>query len=371
MAGMLAVSSSFMGRLVGDVDEDNIARFILPKFTFPYKIGGINNIPIRQNIAMASLELDVDVSDKCNAILKEARLRYDPSYPQANAGTKDLSARDTAVILSAYLVSAGHVEVHATANWGLNPSSPDKWMRWYSLVSILFNFKGWMEFRRVAYIAQNLRMSTFFGLEVHSEIVEFSPQLDDRFAFVGQIKGGLTRGPGSIEAGAARLVDFSEYANFYTKCRQVFFDVLDEKVIPGYVGNNPLSEDDTVTWFEHFRSIEHDRDPSPTSFNPDTFGKEAFFYATVVHSLDHQNFERICPQATLLSVSSEMFKPFEESAQMARAGFNCDFAGERDRYFRYSQHEFYRKVYEIMAKWQHDVHMNTDFASRMQTCICR
>ena len=63
-------------------------------------------------------------------------------HVRAAPAEEALSAADTLVLVWFDLVFASHVKLHATANWAVNPQSPDAFVRRMGVVTVMYNYFG-------------------------------------------------------------------------------------------------------------------------------------------------------------------------------------------------------------------------------------
>jgi len=62
---------------------------------------------------------------------------------------RKLTPQEAFIFLNFNIVSHAHIKTHSAANWGVNPRSADPFLRWISVVTVLYNYFGATTFTQV------------------------------------------------------------------------------------------------------------------------------------------------------------------------------------------------------------------------------
>jgi len=81
-----------------------------------------------------------------------------------------LSAADTLVLVWFDLVFTSHVKLHATANWAVNPQSPDAFVRRMGVTTVMYNYFGHTVFPKLGRLFYNVGILPTDGALVKSII---------------------------------------------------------------------------------------------------------------------------------------------------------------------------------------------------------
>ena len=167
-----------------------------------------------------------------------------------------VSAQDSIILLFWNLIGNIHVKIHSVANWGIDPTSQNNYVRQYSVCSTIYNFIGFAKF------VPFCRMLYSLGL------IESPCQ-----TFQKAINIGIDSGMHEHVSGLHRIGTHSKLAFFIFCARREFM-----KLLPKYkqdFGN-------VVT--------------------------EALFVGSVIHSLDHSQMEYVIPDALCLEADEPYYQ---------------------------------------------------------------
>ena len=228
----------------------------------------------------------------------------------------ELTPQETVVVLYFNTISADHVKIHSLGNWACNvEQSSDKFLRWMSVVSIMYNYFGATIFR-------------FLTMGWHRIGLLNHDYRDIPKVFEHGVKQGIP-----AHAGVVVLAPDSKLIDFTVKLRNVFLN--------------------------KFAKV-HDQFPG--------IDGEALFASTIIHSLDHQHAVWNMPDPLWLEIDTvrDNYKAMAEICRFVRVGFvpSLPLLLFASRY-RDAPHPFYREIYKKAVK------LDRTFADEMDACIVR
>lgn len=224
-----------------------------------------------------------------------------------------LTPKEAMILIWFHTISAGHVKLHAYANWGINNSICDRFVRRMSVVTVVYNYYGYTAFKKLTALWK------YCGLCRHD------------FCNITEVfNHGLEAGVGSHHK-LRRLMKYSRLVDFLMKARKGFMKA-----------------------FDRYRESLHGIDG------------EAMFIGTILHSLDHTLAERNLEDPLWLDTESEEYGVMAELGRFVRVGFVEDLPGLLF-HIRYkdSPHPFYQEVYRYAAG------IDQDLAGHMDACIVK
>lgn len=226
----------------------------------------------------------------------------------------ELSAKDLICVLWFDWVTATHVKIHATANWGIDPEHDNSFLRRMGVTTVMYNHFGFNSFVRI------MKTLHSWGLAQHS----FEHSLT---CFANSAEKGMH----CHRMAANYLAKTSEYVKFLMAMRIYYLKKVRE-----------YGEDFETVW------------------------PEANYIGTVMHSLDHSQMAYIMEDALWLTPDNKEFAIVAELGQIIRVGFVEDIPMLFfSRKCRNSPHEFYRKLYQFGMK------INPRLAREMDTAIIK
>lgn len=226
---------------------------------------------------------------------------------------RELTAEEAVILLWHHNISAGHVKLHAFANWGVNIDAPDPFVRRNSIITVMYNYFGFTVFKGLASFWHAVGAARYDFSKIYT-------------VFEEGVKAGINF-HGSID----KLARFSEVVDFSIKVRNKFINEFakHKKDFPGIEG-------------------------------------EALFVGTVLHSLDHTLMDWNMEDAMWLDVDHPEFGMMAELGRFVNAGFVSDLPGlVFEKSFKDAPHPFYQQVYGHAAR------INTKLANHMDTCVVK
>jgi len=227
---------------------------------------------------------------------------------------RQLTPKEAIILVWFHTIFAGHVKLHALANWGVNDlclNSP--FVRRNSIITVMYNHFGKVTFPRLASFWAKYGVSKYDFSTIGS-VIDFG--LSKGIAYHGKTR---------------ELQPHSEIVDFVIKVRNSFMNTFQKH-------KNDLKGIDG----------------------------EAMFVGTILHSLDHTLMEWNLEDPLWLDVDSTDFGLMAEVGRFVRVGFVPDLPGLMfEKGFKDAPHEFYRAVYA------HASRINQRFADHMDTCIIK
>ena len=290
--GRLCLESMQAVHFLCFTDEDKtIARFAWNNF---------ETVDTRLQLSIASL-FTVDINVKTR------------SMERAMLDNRPLAAPEVFILINFNTTAHSHPKVHALANWGVNPQITDPFVRWMSVVTVMYNYFGYTTFTQIIDIWRGLGLVRF----------DFSKTLD---CFRLGLEEGI-QPHGDIR----KLMPHSSLVDFVVKIRNAFLNMFNS----------------------------HKRDFA-------TIDGEALFAGTVLHSLDHEMYVTNLRDVLWLDDCHPEFGFMAEVVQVTGAAFTADLPLlPFNCKFHQATHPFYQKVYE------HARSIDPWFADRLDTCIIR
>merc|ERR1712226_568747 len=234
-------------------EEGEVASFCWPDFPM---------LDMKGNLVVASL-LTIDINLDSKEML------------QASLDGKSLTPEEASILVWFHTISAGHVKLHALANWGINDFCVDiPFVRRNSIITVMYNHFGKSTFPRLAAFWARYGVSKY----------DFS-NIGSVFDF------GLAKGV-AYHGKTRQLQQHSELANFVIKVRNSFLNAFQEN-------RNELKGIDG----------------------------EAMFIGTILHSLDHTLMEWNLEDPLWLDVDSSDFGLMAELGRFVRVASYQTFLG--------------------------------------------
>lgn len=224
-----------------------------------------------------------------------------------------LKASEAMILIWFHTISAGHVKLHALANWGTNLLTEDSFMRRNSIVTAMYNYFGKQTFARLAGLWYRWGLVKYDFRRIEDV---FDHGLQGSIPFHGQTR---------------ELMEHSEVCSFVVKLRNHFLNtfVRHSADLPGIDG-------------------------------------EAMFVGTILHSLDHTLMDWNLEDPLWLDVDSPDFGLMAEVGRVVRVGFVPDLPGLIfEKRYSGAPHKFFQEVYRHAAK------INKRLADNMDTCIVK
>jgi len=227
---------------------------------------------------------------------------------------RELHPSDAMVLIAFHSSTAGHVKLHALANWGINPMLiEDAVLQRCAVTTLIYNFFGKTRFPEYAEAWYR------YGISTH----DFS-RID--LVFDHGLKTGIC-----AHAETRQLMRHSDLCNFVVKVRRQFMRAF-EKHEHSMLG----------------------------------IDMEALFVGTVLHSLDHQHFEWNIEDPLWLVPVCPDFAALAEFGRFVHAGFLKDiWTVPFPRKYRETTHPFFAEVYRRAAR------INKRLADQMDICIIK
>jgi len=237
---------------------------------------------------------------------------HDRLVLDATFGDRCLEPDEALVLVSLAMIGMAHPQVHAFANWAVNPSSPNSFLRRCSIVTIMFNHYGVTGFGCLLDMLNALGLITADSRtwEAVTSTVAHHPPEHSR---------------------VRDLMPHSKFVDFTVKTRNIFMNKFTQyqSDFPGLDG-------------------------------------EAFFLSSVFHSIDHTGW--LLAQNSLdLQCSSPEFRADLELLLLAHVGLTDRLWSVPFYDFRCkaAPHPLFRETYVAAAK------INQALADEMECCVCR
>jgi len=232
---------------------------------------------------------------------------------QASLDDIELSLADTVVLLAYNVSMIQHPRIHAYANWGLDPSSPDQdpYLRKMAVITVCYNHMGFD-----------------YSPTLMSRLVSERAGTAVRQALVASLKRGVPE-----HGRVRRLMPHSKHINFIVRVREVFQQA-----------------------FEKFRKD-----------MPATVSCEALFLGTILHSLDHDAFNDALDRRAFVALKpSAKYQTMHDTQLVVRFMIGDDIPTVAvPKYYKDSKMDFHRYVYAKARL------INVDLANQMQSCIVK
>lgn len=273
-------------------DEGEVATFCWPDFPM---------LDSKGQLSVAAL-LSVDVHLKSKEMVR------------AVLDGRVLTPDEAIILIWFHTIFAGHVKLHALANWAVNDVIFDEpFLRRNSIVTVMYNYFGRSTFPRLASYWYKYGVST------------------NDFSNIGVvIDHGIAQGV-AYHGKTRHLQEHSEIADFVIKVRNSFLNIFGQ-------------------YRKQFKGVDG----------------EAMFVGTVLHSLDHTLMGWNLEDPLWLDVNSPDFGLMAEVGRFVRVGFVPDLPGLLfEKRFKDAPHDFYQAVY------RHAVKINKRLADNMDTCIIK
>ena len=209
-----------------------------------------------------------------------------------------------------------HVAVHAMANWAVNLEANNSEVRWYSAVTVAYNYFGCVGFRR------GESLYRFFGLLSPGNTLKAF----DKFILDG------AQGSVPAHADVVELMPHSELVTFVEKLRTPFLKAFSRYKDTDFAGCEA----------------------------------EALFVGTIIHSLDHSQMLETVTDPLWHDVDDPKFGYTAEILRIAFIAFHDDHPCLLfNKSFKNAKHPFYQEVYKAARK------INPKFADKLDTCIVK
>lgn len=344
LCGQLALETHFainFSKFVEESDDaiahahDVAAEFCIEDF--PYVI---NN----SQVGKEELELKQEKLRLLIALKKKEKLEGHRLL-KAWIGEKELTAQETYMFMSLRIFTSGHAQIHALANWAVNPQNfANPFLRRMSIITVVYNYYGLNVFNRVVLFLQSFckpfnHIHKDIPAKSESEGHSHQKAQGHIHLFNMGMKSGVKHHSRSVQ----ELMPYSSFVTFIVKVRKIFH--------------------------EEFKRYENDFPGIDV---------EALFNGTVMHSLDHtqagditkdplwfrsNNNRDLKPEA---EQDNSHYEWMEEFCRFARCGFVDDLPGLLFNYrFKDAPHPFFKKVYNFAYK------INPYLADSMDCCIIK
>lgn len=232
---------------------------------------------------------------------------------KAQLDDRTLTAWDAITLVFFHSSFVGHPKIHAYANWGVNDSIPDRFIRRMSAITIVYNYYGYTVFKRLAALWYRIGICrhNYYNIE---EVINHG------------MKEGVLQ-----HSNLRRFVQHSSLVNFVMKIRNGFMNA-----------------------FRKYRDELHGIDG------------EALFIGTILHSLDHCFLVWNLEDPLWLDIESKDFGAMAELNRFARVGFTPDLPALlfATRY-KDAPHPFHQEVYKHAAR------IDKNLADHMDACIIK
>lgn len=281
--------------------DGTIAAFYIPHFPYVDHDG---------DVVIADLfAIDIDLRTK--------------TMVHAKLDDEVITATQAMILCSWYTVGPQHVKLHSLANWAVNTDaslkSVNPFFRRNSVVTIMYNYFGFSGFS-----SGMIPLFVCLGL-LGTKWGKYEGGKANQDCFRAGIINGISHHSQILE-----LMPHSRFISFVVKARKIF-----------------LAE-----FYKH------------KSLFPGTHG-EALFVGTVLHSIDHLQFEMNL-DPIWLDRQDEKYGMVASLTVMVSAGFTSDLSGLYfHKRFKGSSHPFYESVYRKCAK------IDKLYADNMDTCIIK
>ena len=273
-----------------------------------------------------NLTVKIDCTDPRHPVMLEAILGPEKGVDSSH---KKLSGRDALILVSAYAGLINHPQIHSQANFATNLDHEDPFVRMMSCCTVLFNSYG--------------NASTWlwsWGLPVNTDGGFQKPVFDH----ANRLGVGLERGgsPCPHSPCLDGLKKYSSYVRFVLAIRIEFMKLARSK--------------------KHKKFMK--------GVVPD-----ALFQSTVMHSLDHANFEAIFDPLMVDPSKTNEYSSMARALQVARAGFTERLPGLslmvptllKDA----PKGSFYQELYHAAKRVQEQCDLDENFADEIECCVVR
>ena len=292
-----AVAIHYQGKKT-DADGNIIAGFFFADFPIVLQDGTFKVVDL--------LQVDVD--------LKKKRM------VSAKMDDEELNAKEVAILIFFYTISAFHVKLHSMANWAVNMEKEqikkNPFVARNSLVTTIYNYFGYSSF------------SSFFPFW---KVMGLLGKDWDPESWISSIVHGISENV-FCHPIINEMAPYSEFVDFHCKLRPYFlkeFAKSKQYYFPGYHG-------------------------------------EAMYIGTIMHSLDHCRMDWNIEDPLWLDVDHPRFGKMAEIGRIVKVGFVSDLPGLLfHRRYKDSGHPFYDAIYEKAAT------INVKLADQMDTCIVK
>jgi len=230
--------------------------------------------------------------------MKERRFIKGELFNSGMEQPHPVSAQDTIILLFWNLASNLHVKSHSIANWGVDPTTENKFMRQYAVSTVLYNYFGYQSFGKVT--------SLLFRLGVTE-----SPFKTVKQAFDISIDSGGMHKHNHLQ----QIAMYSKFVYFTLHARSLFMKLYAKKMISQEMKGEIVSE--------------------------------ALFVGSVMHSLDHSQLEYVIQDVLWLEADDPYYSSMASLCRIVRAAFTEDLP-----YLTWnckckdSEHPFFRQLYE-------------------------
>ena len=275
------------------------------------------------------LTVKINCTDTRHPVMLEATLGPQKSPKGVDSSDENLSGRDALILVSAHAGLINHPQIHSQANFATNLDHEDDFVRRMSIITVLFNSYG--------------NASTWlgsWGLPVNTDGGFQKPVFDHANRLgVGRDRGGF---PCPHSPALKGLKEYSPYVKFVLAIRIKFMKLAKSK-----------KHEDFMKGME-----------------PD-----ALFQTTVMHSLDHANFEAIFDPLMVDPSKTNKYSSMAVALQVARAGFTERLPGLslmvptllKDA----PKDSFYQELYHAAKRVQTECGLTEDFADEIECCVVR
>ena len=230
---------------------------------------------------------------------------------------KDMAPTDAVIMLAAEGALHAHPQVHAYANWGVNPASPDPFLARLGAVSVFYNELGFNGAERIFDFLERWGVMSFFSGKKFRALVD--ARAFSRVEDHSQVN---------------KLLPFSNYARFIVRVRAFFVKNFAkyQKDFPGING-------------------------------------EALFIGTVLHSTEHSQFVHCTRESDFFNpVDLDMTAAVSEAVLVSRCAFSDELPLVHSIFnlkFKNSPHPLFRETYEMARK------IDERLADAMDCCIVK
>jgi hypothetical protein len=291
---------------INQEDGRNVARFEINDL--PMMILNPIERVVKYEIAQ-QLVMFVDVDDRR---LIRAIFTRGP-----NDTSTEISSVDALCLIYFFLASACNVKTRSFANWGVDETHPDPYIRRLSSITLLYNYMG-----SEGYPSFVRRFSEYGMVHDHSEAIRsvFDKATDSGFPAHWNIRD---------------LIPYSSFVRFIVPARTSFMKNF-------------------AKHSQRFRGIE----------------AEAWFVGSIIYSLDHRNLRDVIPDPLLFIGARPEFIPMMEANMYIWSCFAIDIPIIGGKYlfprkFKDSSDPFHKAVYKEC------VCLDKDYADDMDVCIIK
>jgi len=236
------------------------------------------------------------------------------SMVSATLDGRALTPKEAMILIWFHTIFAGHVKLHAMANWGINGLSfEDKFQQRNAVVTTMYNYFGKSTFPRLAefWYKWGIARHDFCGIR---DVIDHG------------VAGNIPS-----HAQTRELMSHSNIVNFVLKVRNPFMNAFSK-------------------YSSSLKGIDG----------------EAMMVGTIFHSLDHTLMGWNLQDPLWLDVDSPEFGLMAELGRFVRVGFVPDLPGLLfEKRYKDAPHPFYQEVY------RHAVKINQNLADNMDTCIIK